>query len=103
MIAGLRYPPTAMPLLTMATSAMDLNQEAAAPYDESTADAWLPGLRLLLLIPFFGGAKMAPIIKVRDGRITGLGWPPLDEYILNNQPNGNPTTTTTTAAAAAGG
>jgi hypothetical protein len=46
---------------------------------------------------------MAPIIKVRDGRITGLGWPPLDEYILNNQPNGDPTTTTTTAAAAAGG
>jgi hypothetical protein len=35
------------------------------------------------------GAKMAPIIKVRDGRITGLGWPPLDEYILNNQPNGH--------------
>ncbi len=35
------------------------------------------------------GAKMAPIIKVGDGQITGLGWPPLDEYILNNQPNGH--------------
>ena len=54
-------PPAALPSLSMATSAMDPNRGAAAPYES----VW--------------GAERAPIEKLGDGRSTGLGWPPLDD------------------------
>ena len=46
-------PPAALPSLSMATSAMDPNRGAAAPY-ESNVGGRRQGLRLLRLIPLFG-------------------------------------------------
>ena len=71
-------PPAALPSLSMATSAMDPNHCATAPY-ESNVGGRCQGLRLLLLIPLFGAPKWHPSKKLGDGRSTGLGWPPLDD------------------------
>jgi hypothetical protein len=62
----------------MATSAMDTNRGAAAPY-ESNVGVRRQGSRLLRLIPLFGPPKWQTIEKLGDGRSTGLGWPPLDD------------------------
>ena len=77
--ANKALPPAALPSLSMATSAMDPNRGAAAPY-ESNVGGRRQRSRLLRLIPLLvWGAKMAPIKKLGDGRSTGLGWPPLDD------------------------
>ncbi len=51
-----RPTPAALPPPSMATSAMDPNRGAAAPY-ESIADAWRSGLCALRLVTLFGAPK----------------------------------------------
>ncbi len=55
-------PPAALSYISMATSAMDPNCGAAAPY-ESTAGAGWPGSRSLQLIPLIGEPKWHPSKK----------------------------------------
>jgi hypothetical protein len=78
-------PPAALPSLSMATSAMDLNRGAAASY-ESNVDGRRQGSRLLRLIPLFGAPKWHPSKNLEMGGAPGLGGRHLT-MIHNNQPN----------------
>ena len=79
-------PPAALPSLSMATSAMDLNRGAAAPY-ESNGGGRRQGLRLLRLIPLFGAPKWHPSKNWELGGAPGLGGRQHSTMIHNNQPN----------------
>jgi hypothetical protein len=65
-------PPAALPSLSMATSAMDSNRGAAAPY-ESNVGGGCQGSRLLRLIPLFGAPKWHPSKNWEMGGAPGLG------------------------------
>ena len=74
-----------MPSLSMATSAMDPNRGAAAPY-ESNVGGRRQGSRLLWLIPLFGAPKWHPSKNWEMGGAPGLGGRH-STMIHNNQPN----------------
>ena len=78
-------PPAALPSLSMATSAMDPNRGAAAPY-ESNVGGRHQGSRLLRLIPLFGAPKWHPSKNWEMGGAPGLGGRH-SRMIHNNQPN----------------
>ena len=78
-------PPAALPSLSMATSAMDPNRGAAAPY-ESNVGGRRQGSRLLRLIPLFGAPKWHPSKNWEMGGAPGLGGRH-STMIHNNQPN----------------
>jgi len=59
-------------LISMATSAMDPNHGAMAPY-ESNVGGRRQGSRLLRLIPLFGAPKWHPSKIWEMGGATGLG------------------------------
>ena len=78
-------PPAALPSLSMATSAMDPNRGAAAPY-ESNVGGRRQGSRLLRLIPLFGAPKWHPSKICEMGGAPGLGGRH-STMTHNNQPN----------------
>jgi hypothetical protein len=78
-------PPAALPSLSMATSAMDPNRGAAAPY-ESNVRGRRQGSRLLRLIPLFGAPKWHPSKNWELGGAPGSGGR-RSMMIHNNQPN----------------
>ncbi len=78
-------PPAALASLFMATSAMDPNHGAAAPY-ESNVGSRHQGPRLLRLIPLFGAPKWHPSKIWEKGGAPGLGGRH-SMMIRNNQPN----------------
>ena len=78
-------PPAALPSLSMATSAMDPNRGASAPY-ESNVGGRRQGSRLLRLIPLFGAPKWHPSKNWEMGGVQGLGGRH-STVIHDNQPN----------------
>jgi hypothetical protein len=61
----------------MATSAIDPNHGAAAPY-ESYAGFRFGGLVHAALFPLYGASKLASIEEGSEGQNLNFRWPPLD-------------------------
>jgi len=78
-------PPAALTSLSMATSAMDPNRGAVAPYEYNVGGR-RQGSRLLRLIPLFGAPKWHPSKNWEMGGAPGLGGRH-STMIRNNQPN----------------